>query len=325
MRINKYFVISAMTIALSPFASVEAWTVFSQDFEGANPLSSRERIVGDTGSYGTRTVNCGSSCPFSAYDNDNTDNWGVHKNSTNPYAGGGSFSGSDPTGMVNNEMAKAGNHVMGHVFANYDDHEDSFYQISNLTLDAGKTWDKLTFDFDSWIESDIDGFAVSIRTGNGTGAGDITNNGWSLLNPIAGTAMQYSDLGDNDSSLNDLSGFDPSSDDCGTLGSIGPDGVCGYDGHGGGSDMMAGVAMFDLSQFGSQKIDLRFSFASDGNTGGNCYNGGGVTIYNSCASAEGINIDNIVVTADHPGTSIPEPTSLALMLLGATAAYRKRR
>lgn len=315
------------TSALLGPLSASAFQVFMQDFENGidNSVGGPEQIIADSS---TRTVSCPASlCPFS----ETGKNWDIHHQSTNPWAGsnGNGTPGAGPaTGKYNPNMS---GQVLGHVYANYNHHEDNYYEIGGI--DLASDWDdiNLMFDFDSWISSDVDGFAVSFSTNGGSS--------WDLLNPTSASDMQYRNLGGGDESLNHLSGYNNGSnssngDDCGSIGTIGGSQVCGYDGHENGAKM-AGVAMFDLTDLAGNTIDLRFSFASNYSSGNNSCSSLSTTT--SCRTEEGINIDNIKITAicengnqgpgcdGGPGTGIPEPTSLALMMLGATAVYRRRK
>lgn len=306
----------ATSALLGPLGA-SAFQVYMQDFE--NGLNANESIYADGQ---TRTVS--NSSPYSV----NNRNWDIHHQSTNPYAGG---NGGAPWhgGATKKYNPNMSGQVMGHVRANYDRWEDNYYQINDIALSSDWTDIGLMFDFDSWISSDVDGFAVSYRT----------TGGWNLLNPTSASQMQYRNLGSNDESLNWLSGFDNGTwsgngDDCGSIGTIGGSSTCGYDGHENGA-WMAGIAMFDLTGLAGNTIDLRFSFASDSSTGNNsCSN---LSTTSSCRTEEGINIDNIKITAicangnqgpgcgGGPSTGIPEPSSIALMMLGATAVYRRQR
>ena len=296
------------TSALLGPLSASAFQVFMQDFEnGISPGD--ELVVADSS---TRTVS--NSSPFSVTGR----NWDIHHASTNPYAGGQSGSNTNPN---------MGGQVLGHVYNPYDRYEDNYYQINDIDLSSDWEDISLMFDFDSWISSDVDGFAVSVRT----------TGGWDLLDPTSASDMQYRNLGSNDTSLNALSGFNGG--DCNGT-NLGSGSVCGFDGHENGGHM-AGVAMFDLTNLAGNTIDLRFSFASDvsggaGNNGGlnTCSN---LATTSSCRTEEGMNIDNIKITAicingnqgpgcdGGPGTGVPEPSSIALMMLGATAMYRRRK
>ena len=80
---------------------------------------------------------------------------------------------------------------------------------------------------------------------------------------------------------------------------------------------MAGLAMFDIADsYAGGTISLRFAFASDGDS----------------SQAEGINIDNIMVTGclsgdptcDDPPGDVPAPASLALAAFGVMALRRHR-
>lgn len=304
------------TSALLGPLSASAFQVFMQDFE--NGLGANETIYADPQ---TRSVT--NTSLFSVTGK----NWDVHHQSTNPYAGGngGAPASGDATGKYNPNMD---GQVLGHVKANYDKYEDNYYEIGNIDLASDWTDINLMFDFDSWISADVDGFAVSFSTDGG--------NSWDLLNPTSASDMRYRDLyaGVNDQSLDNLSGY--SGGDCDGINNAV---VCGYDGHEAGAKM-AGVAMFDLTGLAGNTIDLRFSFASDSskqNDGYATQSCSSLSATTSCRTEEGINIDNIKITAicangnqgpgcdGGPGTGIPEPTSLALMMLGATAVYRRRK
>lgn len=256
-------------------------------------------------------------------------NWDIHDGEDNPYVSGYRDPSSDPA-MRNENMS--GN-MLGHEDENYDQYEDNYYQIDGIDIASNTVSATLEFEFDSWIRGflangydDVDGFAVAYAVG---GSSDF-----SRLDPTAASAMQYRLLGVacnpdsviGDRSLNALTG---ESTTCGSE-------IWGFDGHGttgttlsGSADAMAGTALFDLSGLRGQTISLRFAFASN-----NAYNACGDS--SSCASvAEGINIDNIKVSqvcvsgsgpdCEPPGTSVPEPASVALALLGLTAYARRRR
>lgn len=306
----------ASAISLSvPLSAGAAEMLFYNDFE--NGLGANEFIAVDPGEgsgIDTRWVNCSFSLCGQAQswstntsgdqtgDHRDLRNFDVHDQSTNPYAGGNGSAG-DP--MKHNPNMSG--QVLGHVFANYDAHEDNYYQIDNIGLNAALTDISLMFEFDSWIRSDSpDGFAVAISDDGGSN--------WSLLNPTAGSDMQYADIGTiGDSSLNALTGQPTSS------GST----IRGFDGFDSSGNMidMAGTAMFDIANtYAGSTISLRFAFASG-----------------ASSQAEGINIDKVKVTGvctsgsgpdcdDPPGGGvIPEPGSLALAMLGMAAVYRTRR
>ena len=188
------------TSALLGPLSASAFQVFMQDFEAG--IGGAETIGVDVGEsvsgIDTRAINCGASCPFSVQSpGENgpvTRNWNVHHQNTNPYAGGNGSSGNP---MKHNPNMDG--QVFGHVYANYDHHEDNFYEISNIDLANDWTDISLMFDFDSWISSDVDGFAVSFSTNGGSS--------WVLLNPTSSYDMQYRNLGNSDQSLNSLARF----------------------------------------------------------------------------------------------------------------------
>ena len=309
MRITKIFFLLGCS-ALLCSANTYATHIFFQDFETLGDGTHVE-TVHDASGY-TRNVSCGSNCPYSqagSYttgmftDTDADDNWGVHDQSTNSWASGG-------LPYANPHMS--GN-VMGHVFHNYDNNEATYYQIDNIHIDSHLDYASLMFDFDSWVEDDKDGFAVAICA-NGT----CSDGYWDLLLPTSGSDMQYRPLGEY-TKLDNLTEYD-SGPLCGGTSNQN----CGFDGHD-ASMVMAGKAMFDLSAYIGDTIDLRFAWASDGTTGGTCYFGDGTSSTSSCSTAEGINIDNIKIKGGKDTPGVPEPSSIALMMLGATAFYRRRR
>ena len=229
-------------------------------------------------------------------------NWNIHKGSQNTQASGY----RSPNSVNNPNMS--GN-MLGHQVGNSDylpnTYEDNFYQISNLSLDSDLQSAMLTFDFDSLIRNDGDGFAVAVSNNSGTT--------FSLLTPVLTSAnadsdMQYRSLTPYAGDLRIWTGQTGSTQ-------------TGFDGNGSGQ-LKAGTAMFDLTAFKGQTIQLRFAYAS------NSLNG-------STLSSEGINIDNIKVsgvcttgtgpTCDTPNTTVPEPASLGLALLGLTGVAWRRR
>lgn len=304
----------ASTIALSaPLSAGAAEMIFYNDFE--NGLGANESIVIDPGEgsgIDTRWVSCAfSQCghaetwgtgPDSSGTYQNVRNFDVHHQDTNPYAGGNGNAG-DP--MKHNPNMSG--QVLGHVFANYDAHEDNYYQIDNISLSSAMTDFQLMFEFDSWIRSDSpDGFAVAISSNGGSS--------WSLLNPTANSDMQYANIGTiGDSSLNALTGQPTSS------GSI----IRGFDGFDSAGNMidMAGTAMFDIANtYAGSTISLRFAFASGASSQAEGINIDGVKVTGVCTSGSGPDCDD-----DPSGGDIPEPGSLALAMLGVAAAFRTRR
>lgn len=223
-------------------------------------------------------------------------NWDIHDGDDNQWVSGY----KDPDTDADNRNPNMSGNMLGHEDENYDYHEDNYYQIDGIQLSSLLTDIQLMFDYDSWIDSDVDAFGVAFSTDGG--------NDFNILNPTNDSDMQYRDVGtsSDDQSLNYLLG-----ESSGT--------VRGFDGMEPGGDM-AGTAMFDLSGFAGQTLSLRFAFATN----------------SSGSLKEGINIDNIKVTGvctsgsgpdcdQPPGTGVPEPGSLALAMLGLTALYRRRQ
>lgn len=303
MSLSKKIAVTAGSLMLlGSFSASAISTIFEQDFDaGLNTgaYATTETIAIDPGESAsgidTRYVNCGGSCPFSV-NNHPTDgttrNFNVHHKDTNPYAGGTSGS------MVNHNMM---NQVLGHVYADYNGHEDNYYQIDGLDL-TGFTDLSLMFEFDSWIESDSpDGFAVAISDDDGAS--------WDLLTPNGASEMQYRQIGTvGDNSLNVMTG------QSGATGAA----IVGFDGHENGGNM-EGTAMFDISDsFAGDSVSLRFAFASDGDSN----------------QAEGINIDKIKLRGCIPpdpdcdtpggGNNVPAPATLVLAALGVMAVRRRR-
>ncbi len=306
---------AASVIALSaPLSAGAAEMIFYNDFE--NGLGANESIVIDPGESAsgidTRWVNCAFSLcgkaetwgtgPDSSHTYQDVRNFDVHHQSTNPYAGGNGSQG-DP--MKHNPNMSG--QVLGHVYANYDAHEDNYYQIDNISLSNSMTDFQLMFEFDSWIRSDSpDGFAVAISSDGGSN--------WSLLDPTANSDMQYANIGTiGDSSLNALTGQP-------TSGGSTIRGFDGFDNYGNMIDM-AGTAMFDIANtYAGSTISLRFAFASGESSQAEGINIDGVKVTGVCISGSGPDCD------DPPsGGDIPEPGSLALAMLGVAAVYRTRK
>ncbi len=226
-----------------------------------------------------------------------TNNWGVHDQSTNPWA-----SGSVNHGTATN--ASMSGKVMGHIYANYDNYEQSYYEI-DLNL-ASSTGSKLSFDFDSWIiDDDTDGFNVIAYNGSGGRTDPENTAGFTLLTPTGTSEMKYQELSGtaNGGQLDNISSTSSP--------------VQGFNGHEAGG-LMAGTAMFNLSAYDGQMVTLRFSFGSNQSQ----------DPYSNQYNAEGINIDNILVTnmnVDPPEPGIPEPTGLSLLGLGLLGFIRRRK
>lgn len=198
--------------------------------------------------------------------------------------------------------ANMSGNMLGHVVSSDvlpSNNEDNYYQINGIQLNSKLSNIQLSFDFDSYIFADGDGFGVAVS---------IDGVNFDILNPTAASAMQYRNLPTTsaDYSLDVL------------LGEATGSTQRGYDGSG---NNIAGTALFDLSGFANKTISLRFAYASvTSDTGG---------------SREGINIDNILVTGvcttgsgpncNTPNNNAPEPASLGLALLGLTAVSWRRR
>ncbi len=275
LKLTKTLIIG-LSLVTTP---VMADTVFTQDFESG--LGTGERTYSKYRQSGGYYAN--------------TNNWGVHNGTQNPWTSGGS-----PYPNPNMQ----GN-VLGHIdgYRGYDggsgyhSKERSYYEI-DLDL-SSSTGSKLSFDFDSWIDHDLsDGFNVIAYNGSGGRANALDTTGFNLLTPTASSDMQYDPNmnGNLHGQLDNISGY--------------YDGFNGHD----PNMMMAGTAMFSLSQFDGQMITLRFSFGSN---------------KEYYSNPEGINIDNILVSdydTPPPGPpGIPEPTGLTLLGLGLLGFIRKRK
>lgn len=310
--------------AALPFGANAYDVIFSQDFDNVVPGDwsvGAAAPAGDSGIEAQKTTGGITESVFA--DNSTRDyngvnpfsvtgkNWDIHDRSDNSWVSGGAP-------YTNPNMAGG---VLGHVSHNYNRYEDNFYQVSNVALD--NDWENihLTFDFDSWIEADIDGFGIAVDDGTGFRRIDPAF-GLTAANAagITESDMRYHNLGTiGDSSLNRLLGESTTTGDT----------VTGFDGHDMPFMEMAGTALFDLSEFAGDTISIRFAFASDSSWSSywtdNVFNWqrGKVT------SAEGVNIDNINLTHDTPDDPPPvdvvEPGSLALAMIGLTAVYRRRR
>ena len=236
-------------------------------------------------------------------------NWDIHDGSTAVNISGYRQPGTSANPTSNTNMK--GN-MLGMVVTDSGSsqtlpgaNESNFYQISGLKLDGiGSTFNgaNLSFDFDSYIWPDGDGFALAIATSSN---GGLSYSSFSLLTPTAGSAMQYRTLPGgvgNNANLSALTGQGAT--------------ATGFDGNGNGT---AGTALFDLSGFAGKTVALRFAFTTNSSTAG---------------SADGINIDNIKISESctsgstsgscTPPPGVPEPASMALVLLGVGAAYRRR-
>ncbi|MEM7252374.1 MAG: PEP-CTERM sorting domain-containing protein [Pseudomonadota bacterium] len=247
---------------------------------------------------------------------DGSANWGVHHKNTNPYVNG------SPAGVfTGNVMGHVGNGGGGNL--NYGNHERSFYEF---TVDLSD-WEVTTFkfNFDSWIEKDNscrdgynrpyicseDGFNVVAYSGGPQGDFSVVGaEDLVLLNPLPNTDLQY-DSGrvDSGGQLDEMTGFFERST-----------------GH--APSEMQGLAMFDTTALDSFDglTTIRLSFGSDWHK-----------------EAEGVNIDNIMLQGNCPGSTsgdpngpgagcnpgggppggVPEPGTLALTALGLLALRRR--
>ena len=286
----------AAALGVAPLSAWANIVVYHQDFESG--LNANEEIV--FADNQTRHV---SGNPHAVTGR----NWDVHHKDTNP-----DIDGSGTYG----QSANLQGNVLGHVYKSYDNYEDNYFQVNDLSLSNQLEHLTLKFDFDSWIERDVDGFAVSVCNGTAGSCGSTgtsAHHGFRRIDPTTGSDMQYRDLSSTnpyDNSLNKIADGDDSHAT-----------VFGFDGAVNDSTWgtWAGTAMFDLSDYAGQTIALRFAFASD----------------SASDSTAGINIDNIKVTGkcangstnpdcSQPNTGVPEPTSLSLALLGMAGLYRRR-
>lgn len=153
------------------------------------------------------------------------------------------------------------------------------YSYYDLTVDLTNfTEAELTFDFTGGIEKDFDGFNVLATTGAITPPND-------LLSPTAASGMQYGNLtihGDSSPELGPVAWSSP----------VDPSVVTTVD------------AIFDLSAFDGQTVNLRFQFGTDLLEGG-----------------DGANFDNVLIT----GNLVPEPSALGLAMFGLLGFMVRRR
>jgi hypothetical protein len=165
------------------------------------------------------------------------------------------------------------NGQVGHL-SGYRRFDYSFYELS---LDLSQALSaELLFDYDIQSEVDYDGFNVLAST---DGVFDPPKG---LLTPIS-------------------TGFyTPIKNPQPKLGNTGLSGT------------KKGTAVFDLTQFAGQTVDLRFQFQAD-----------------YFADGRGVLLDNVVVNGElKPSAAVPEPAAWALMILGfgaAGSALRRRR
>lgn len=276
---------AALAAALLAPVGASAFTVFEQDFETLGNGTHAEQLYSNARDKDV-------SCPGCAYGSGSADgaywNGNFYDNDKNDNWGvhngaQNQWASGLASGVTSSGPVSnnAGSLMSGNVLG----HRKAAYDANESSRYEIHNID-LAAEWDN-IKLSFD-FDSWIKAGDGFKVFARGDSGvYDLLNPTSASDMQY----------NASAGFD-----------------------GMGSSDMLGVAMFDLTQYASQTIDLRFRFTSNGTS-----------------QAEGINIDNIIVTADcangntgpgcdgDGGTSIPEPTSLALMMLGATAVYHRRR
>lgn len=160
---------------------------------------------------------------------------------------------------------------MGHVDY-YRNNEYSYYQIALDLTDFEQI--SLQFDYDIVAEWRYDGFNLLASTD------DVFDATTDLLTPTS--PGFYNAMGNN-------------------LSRLGKTAATGE---------IAGLAVFDLSQFAGQKVNLRFQFQSD-----------------FAAFKPGVRLDNIKVTGQPVG-AVPEPATWALLIGGfgmAGAALRRSR
>ena len=243
-----------------------------------------------------------------------SDNWGPHHEATNEWLRccglGGNVMGHIGKSYVGSSWVKGSEYKYGSNGwgyygtgnTNYSHNEQSFYTMEVDLDGADSNGLQLKFEYDSWIWNDgEDAFNVTASWGGST----------YLLNPLASSDMYY-----------DVDGSDP------LLGMTGfDDGFNGFGNNPNTSNPMHGTAMFDLSGAAGELVTLSFNFAS-----------------NDSYKAEGINIDKIRIWGEclngaagsygskegcNPGggggNPMPEPGTLSLMFLGATAALHRRR
>lgn len=164
------------------------------------------------------------------------------------------------------------NGTVGHA-GSYADDEYSYYQLA-LDL-TGYTNAVMSFDYSFLAEQHFDRFNVLASTGAFVPpAGLLT----------ATSGLTYTDEGD----LHRVE-----------LGQVAL------------AQNAAGNAVFDLSSFSGQLVNLRFQFGSD-----------------FSVTSGGLNIDNVLVNGDANVSAVPEPATWAMMLIGfgiVGAGLRSRR
>jgi len=247
--------------------------------------------------------------------------WGFHDDDTNIY-----LNNNNNGSLIGNVVGHIGNtdHTQGAAnssYRNYANQEQSIYTMQVDLTGVANNGLKLMFNFDSWIYDDnIDGFNIAAYTGtlnNSLSASAVNASGTNsdlvaVSTALAGSDMIYRNLTHSNNRLDDTNGYSS-----------------GFNGDGAAGDNMHGVAMFDLSGLGlagNSSVNLRFAFGSSNSN-----------------TAEGINIDKIKIIGncvagstaiggshngcDDPpsGGNVPEPTTLALSILGLSAVYRRRR
>lgn len=150
------------------------------------------------------------------------------------------------------------------------------YSHYDLTVDlTGFTGAQLTFDFNGGIEKDFDGFNLLGTTG-------VISAPNGLLTPTPGSGLQYGSLvihGASSPEIGPLAWSSPADPSVVVLGL---------------------KAVYDLSAFDNQVVNLRFQFGSDALEGG-----------------DGASFDNIVIsTIPEPSTSLLGAFALGLVCFG---------
>lgn len=275
---SNLIIIAATAVILSPL-SATAFEVFHQDFETLSDGTHTETLWSNSRDPGA----CGTHCPYGG---------GTSTADPNPRTLG-SFTDNDQNdnwgvhdGYYNKWISgnadgvieqgytgNTGSNMSGNVLGHrfYNYDSNEWSDYTIHDIDLAADWTNIQLMFDYDSWIQEDGDYFSVW------ARDEMDN-YTVLTPTMDSDMQF---GGN---------------------------YWGFDGH---ESPMMGVAMFNLSVFAGETIDLVFGFDSNG-----------------YGNQEGINIDNIKITADNPPPpppGVPEPATLGLMMLGATALYRRRK